>query len=66
WGFYVRHARNIIFENIKLVAAKKDYRRPIVLDDVHNMRIKGLQVQEPGPKKDPVYIHKSTDIKVEK
>ncbi|MGC8892264.1 MAG: glycoside hydrolase family 28 protein [Candidatus Saccharicenans sp.] len=65
WGFYVRHARNITFENIKLVAAKKDYRRAIVLDDVHNMRIKGLQVQEPGPKKDPVYIHKSTDIRIE-
>lgn len=65
WGFYVRHAQNLIFENIKLIAAKKDYRRAIVLDDVHHMRIKGLQVQEPGPKKEPVYIYKSTDIRIE-
>ncbi|MGB9836144.1 MAG: glycoside hydrolase family 28 protein [Candidatus Saccharicenans sp.] len=65
WGFYVRHAQNLIFENIKLVAAKKDYRRAIVLDDVHHMRIKGLRVQEPGPKKEPVYIYKSTDIRIE-
>ena len=59
WGFYVRHAQNITFENVKLVAAKKDYRRAIVLDDVHNIRIEGLKVEEPGPKKDPVYAYRS-------
>jgi len=66
WGFYVRHARNIIFENVKLIAAKKDYRRAIVLDDAHIVRLKGLQVQEPGSKKDLFYAHKSTDVKIEK
>jgi hypothetical protein len=65
WGFYVRHAKNIAFENVRLVAKKKDYRRAIVLDDVHTVRIKGLKVQEPGPKKDPVYAHKSTDVEIE-
>jgi len=66
WGFYVRHARNITFENVKLVAAKKDYRRAIVLDDVHNIRIEGLKVEEPGPKKDPVYAYRSTEVKIVK
>ncbi len=64
WGFYVRHARNITFEEVRLVAAKKDYRRAVILDDAHTVRIRGLQVQEPGPKKDPVYAHKSTDVKM--
>ncbi len=65
WGFYLRHVKNLTLENIKLVAEKKDYRRAIVMDDVHTVRIKGLKVQEPGPKKDPVYAHKSTDIKID-
>jgi len=66
WGFYVRHARNITFENVKLVAAKKDYRRAIVLDDVHNIRIERLKVEEPGPKKDPVYAFRSTEVRIVK
>ncbi|MDI6849385.1 MAG: glycosyl hydrolase family 28 protein [Candidatus Saccharicenans sp.] len=66
WGFYVRHARDITFENVRLVATKKDYRPSIVLDDAHSVRIKGLKVEEPGPKKQPVYSHKCTDVKIEK
>ncbi|MDD8031617.1 MAG: glycosyl hydrolase family 28 protein [Acidobacteriota bacterium] len=65
WGFYVRHGKNITFENVKLVAEEKDYRRAIVLDDAHTVRIIGLMVQEPGPKKDPVYAHQSTDVKID-
>ena len=66
WGFYLRHVKNLTMENIKLVAEKKDYRRAIVMDDVEGARIKGLEVKEPGPKKDPVFIYKSTGIKTEK
>jgi len=55
WGFYLRHVKNLTMENIKLVAEKKDYRRAVVMDDVEGAKIKGLEVKEPGPKKDPVF-----------
>jgi len=62
WGFYVRHARGIRFENIILSCAKKDYRPAVVMDDVHKVEIAGLSVTEPGPKKNPVYSHRSTEV----
>jgi hypothetical protein len=38
WGIYIRHAKNIEFTNFKLSNQKKDYRIPIVLDDVHDSK----------------------------
>jgi len=64
WGFYIRHAKDLKFENITLSAAKKDYRSAIVLDDVHGMTINSLKVTEPGAKKEPVFTYKSTDIAI--
>jgi polygalacturonase len=62
WGFYIRHAKNLRFENIVLSAAEKDYRRAIVLDDVHVITISFLKVNEPGGKKDPIYSYKSSGV----
>jgi len=62
WGFYIRHARGIKFQNIILSCAKKDYRTAVVLDDVHKVEITGLRVTEPGTKKNPVYSHRSTGV----
>jgi len=36
WGFYIRHARDITFKNVKLNLVDKDYRPAIILDDVKN------------------------------
>lgn len=65
WGFYIRHARGITFENVRLICEKKDYRTAVVLDDVHDARIRELQVTEPGGKKNPVYSYKSTGVILE-
>ena len=62
WGFYIRHAKGIKFENIMLSAAKKDYRTAVVLDDVHGVTFNSLKVTEPGEKKEPVFSYRSTDI----
>jgi hypothetical protein len=62
WGFYIRHAKVVTFENVKLVCEKKDYRTAIVLDDVHGAHFTGLQVTEPGSRKSPVYSYKSTGV----
>jgi hypothetical protein len=64
WGFYIRHAKNLKFENITLSAAKKDYRTAIVMDDVHGMTINSLKVTEPGGKKEPVFSYKSTGVAI--
>jgi hypothetical protein len=62
WGFYIRHAKGIIFENVTLICEKKDYRTSVVLDDVSGAKFKTLKVNEPGGKKDPIFSYKSTDV----
>jgi Glycosyl hydrolases family 28 len=66
WGFYIRHAGKITFENVLLVCEKKDYRTAIVLDDVTGVTLKSLKVNEPVVKKPPVYSYKSSGIVLEK
>ena len=66
WGFYIRHASGIRFENVKLVCAKKDYRTAVVLDDVKEATFKSLIVSEPASNKEPVYLYKSSGVVIEK
>lgn len=61
WGIYIRHAMNLHFSNIKLSCEKKDYRTPVVLDDVHNAQFAIINIRDPGKKK-IIYSHKSTGI----
>jgi hypothetical protein len=65
WGFYIRHAKGITFENVRLVCDKKDYRTAFVLDDVHGAAFRGLKVTEPGSKKNPVFYYRSTEVVTE-
>ena len=66
WGFYIRHAKGITFENVTLTCGKKDYRTAVVLDDVTGAKFKALQVSEPANRKDPVCSYKSTGVVIEK
>lgn len=66
WGFYIRHASGITFENVSLVCSKKDYRTAIVMDDVENATLQNLQISEPRPKKEPVFSYRSKGIVVRK
>ena len=51
WGFYIRHADNITFKNVKLVVEDEDYRPALVADDVNGLDLKGLTiVQKSAPK----------------
>lgn len=50
WGLFIRHAKGITLDNVRLVAGKKDYRPAIVADDVQGLVIKGLKTDEPGSK----------------
>ena len=62
WGFYVRHAKNLRFENVKLICKKKDFRMAIVLDDVNGAEFNNLEVKEVEGKKEPIYSHKCNGI----
>lgn len=63
WGIYVRHAKNINFSNISLKAEKKDYRLPIVMDDVHEAQLKKISFEQIGQKK-LLHTYKSTGVTV--
>jgi len=63
WGIYVRHAKNISFSNIKLSAEKKDYRLPIVMDDVHDAQLKKITFEQINQKK-LLHTYKSTNVTV--
>jgi polygalacturonase len=65
WGFYIRHARKIRFENVRLICEKEDYRTAVVLDDVHAAIFIGLRVSEPGGKKESLFSYRSSEIKTE-
>ena len=50
WGLFIRHAKGITLDNVRLVAEAKDYRPAIVADDVQGLEIKNLKTEEPGSK----------------
>ena len=50
WGLFIRHAKGITLDNVRLVAGKKDYRPAIVADDVQGLVIKDLKTDEPSAK----------------
>ncbi|MCQ2169358.1 MAG: glycoside hydrolase, partial [Bacteroidales bacterium] len=50
WGFWIRHAENVTFKNVKLSAAAKDYRPAVVIDDVVNSDFRGIKATAPGLK----------------
>ena len=50
WGLFIRHAKGITLDNVRLVAGAKDYRPAIVADDVQGLEIKNLKTEEPGAK----------------
>lgn len=62
WGFYVRHAKNIRFENITLTVKERDYRPAIVLDDVKDATFSGMKYNEPGKYKKQLHAYKSKGI----
>lgn len=64
WGFYIRHAENIEFENVTLRCMEEDYRTAIVLDDVHNAHFKNLEVEEPGEEKEAIFRYRSSGIQI--
>ena len=71
WGFYIRHVKGISFENVTLHCKEKDYRIAIVLDDVHGVSFKNLEVKEPQKEQSTqtsssknIHSHRSTGVQI--
>ncbi len=62
WGFYVRHAKNIQFENVRLTAKGKEYRPAMVFDDVQGAKFKQVTYIDPQKGKKQVHTYRSTNI----
>ena len=48
WGFYIRHAQNIIFDKVSLYIEKCDYRPALVAFDVYGVWMAGVLTQMPA------------------
>jgi hypothetical protein len=46
WGFYIRHASGVVFDNVRLKVADVDYRPAIVADDVNGLRLKDVKITD--------------------
>ena len=61
WGFYIRHAENITFDNVTFRALRKDYRPAIVADDVKGLALHDVHVNEPDSQaKQETVLYRST------
>jgi len=64
WGIFVKHATGLEFSNIKISVDKKDFRVPVVLDDVHDAKLNGLKINKSAVKKQEVFQNNSTQISI--
>lgn len=62
WGIFIKHATGLEFNNVKISNEKKDFRMPVVLDDVHQTSFVGLKINMSAAKKQEVYQNNSTQV----
>lgn len=43
WGFFFRHVDGLEMKNIMLITKQKDYRLPVVADDVRNLNASNIK-----------------------
>jgi hypothetical protein len=48
YGFFIRHVKNLLLNNIQLSLAGPDYRSVVRMHDVEDIKINGLQADNPG------------------
>jgi polygalacturonase len=61
WGIYARHATDLKISNITMSTDKKDFRNPVVFDDVHQSQLSAINVKQQG-KAQTLYLHKSSGV----
>jgi hypothetical protein len=64
YGFYVRYAENIKFNNVQIETVKKDERPAFVLSDVEGLRMVHPVIQQPESDLAAIRIEKSKGIEI--
>jgi hypothetical protein len=62
WGFYIRHAENIQFKNVRISYKKEDFRPAIVTDDVKGLDLTDVKIGS-GATYPVIYLHQTTGVK---
>jgi hypothetical protein len=67
WGFYIRHADGVVFNNVKIKVAGKDYRPAIVSDDVNGLTLKKVSIIQDDARagKNQIVTNNTRNIKSE-
>ena len=63
WGIFAKHATGLSFSNITMKTDRKDFRVPIVLDDVSESTFSGLKITQQGNKKE-IYQNNTKGISI--
>ena len=61
-GLYVRHANGVWLDHLELIADRPDARSAVVCDDVHDLRIDGLEASAPEGGAPLVRVHQSQQV----
>jgi polygalacturonase len=48
YGFFIRHVKNLLLNNIQLSLNEPDYRSVVKMNDVEDIKINGMQADNPG------------------
>jgi polygalacturonase len=59
WGIFAKHAKGLKVSNITMICERKDFRLPVVLDNVSQSSLTGLKITQAGKKKD-IFQNNST------
>jgi hypothetical protein len=62
YGFFIRHVKSLLLHNIHLSLAEPDYRSVVRMDDVEDIKISGMQADNPGPEVPVFEISRGKDI----
>ncbi len=63
WGLYVRHAKGLIFKNIKFTLDEKDFRPALVFDDVQGIKMEKIDL--PDPTKDQIILNSTKNMELD-
>lgn len=66
WGFFIRHADGVTFENVTLKVLDSDYRPAVVSDDVNGLNFKNVKtIQDGAAGKEQIILNNTNDYKTE-
>jgi polygalacturonase len=65
YGFYVRHAKNIYFDDIQLTLLQPDFRPAFWLEDAHDITMRNMKADNPSGSEPLIKKIQSSDVSVQ-